>query len=72
MRKPNGQRPSNLDLFLKLDAEVMKREREHACKVMFWHIERGYNTIADGLAKRGARAAKIAGGGGLEYAFTAL
>ncbi|KAF8120344.1 ribonuclease H-like domain-containing protein [Boletus edulis] len=62
MRKPNGQRPSNLDLFLKLDAEVVKREREHDCKVMFWYIERGYNTIADGLAQRGARdAAERAG-----------
>ncbi|KAH0828829.1 ribonuclease H-like domain-containing protein [Lanmaoa asiatica] len=67
MRKPNGQRPSNLDLFLRLDAKVVKREREHVCSVVFWCIERGYNTIADGLAKRGARAAKSAGGGGIEY-----
>lgn len=66
MRKPNGQRASNLDLFLKLDAEVMKCEREHDCRVMFWYIERGYNTIADGLAKRGARGAMSVGHGGLE------
>lgn len=72
MRKSNGRRPSNLDLFLKLDAEVVKREREHACRVMFWYIERGYNTIADGLAKRGARVARSAGDGALEYALTAL
>ena len=72
MRKPNGQRPSNLDLFLKFDAEVMKREQEHDCKVMFWYIGREYNTIADELAKRGAHAAKIVGRGDLEYALTAL
>lgn len=67
--QPNGQRPSNLDLFLKLDAEVVKRECEHACSVMFWYIEGGYNIIVDGLAKCGARAARSAGDGVLEYAF---
>ena len=47
LRKSNSQRPSNLDLFLKLDAEVEARERRHDCKVKFWHIDRTYNPIAD-------------------------
>lgn len=74
MRKANGQRPSNLDLFLKLDAEMQKRQREHDCRVMFWYIERGYNAIADGLAKRGARAAmsQSVGHVDLKYALSAL
>ena len=73
MRKPNGQRPSNLDLLLKLDEEVMKREREHDCRVMFWYIGREYNAIADGLAKRGALAARsVARHRAFEYALTAL
>ncbi|KAG8221383.1 hypothetical protein J3R82DRAFT_1559 [Butyriboletus roseoflavus] len=47
LRKSNGQRPSNLDLFCKLDAEVEERERRHDCRVMFWHIDRTHNTVAN-------------------------
>ncbi|KAI6007901.1 ribonuclease H-like protein [Pisolithus marmoratus] len=65
MRKANGQRPSNIDLFLSLDAEVNSREREHDCKIKFWHIDREFNTIADELAKRGAHTA----GDGINYLF---
>ncbi|KAG9309705.1 ribonuclease H-like protein [Chiua virens] len=57
MRKASKQRPSNLDLFLKLDTEMTKREQEHDCNVMFWYIAREYNAIADGLAKHGANSA---------------
>jgi len=56
-RKSGGKRPSNLDLFLSLDAEVEQRERRHKFRIQFWHIGRTYNAIADELAKLGADAA---------------
>ncbi|KAG9309704.1 ribonuclease H-like domain-containing protein [Chiua virens] len=59
LRKSNGQRPSNIDLFLKLDASIEEQERRHRIQVKFWHVDREYNTIADKLAKHAARAAAI-------------
>ncbi|KAF9236995.1 ribonuclease H-like protein [Melanogaster broomeanus] len=58
-RRSDGRRPSNLDLFCKLEAEVEARERRHDCKIKFWHVRREYNHIADGLAKGGARIASV-------------
>lgn len=53
-RTSNGQVPGNLDLFQKLDAIVGEAERE-GINVGFWHIGREFNTLADSLAKRGAK-----------------
>ncbi|KIJ59786.1 hypothetical protein HYDPIDRAFT_118142 [Hydnomerulius pinastri MD-312] len=69
LRKVGGGQPSNLDLFHKLEAEAEARERRYDCKVKFWHIARKYNHIADGLAKRGAQAAKV---NKAEHAFSLL
>ncbi|KAF8550769.1 hypothetical protein OG21DRAFT_1513628 [Imleria badia] len=65
LRKADGKRPSNLDLFCKLDAEVEERERRRGCSVKFWHIARTYNSIADKLAKDGAHVARQAVNEGL-------
>ena len=43
--------PANLDLFLKLDAEITIQEARQDVKIGFWHIPREYNTRADTLAK---------------------
>ncbi|KAF8835048.1 ribonuclease H-like protein [Paxillus ammoniavirescens] len=56
-RKAGRRRPVNLDLFLKLQAEVEAREHQLGCKIKFWHVKREYNQIADGLAKDAARRA---------------
>ena len=46
-----GTRPSNLDLYLRLDRAVAELERDRDWEVGFWHVPRGNNAIADGLAK---------------------
>lgn len=46
-------KPANLDLFLKLDTELVAQEAKDV-KIGFWHVCREYNTIADGLAKTAA------------------
>ncbi|KAI5481666.1 ribonuclease H-like protein [Pseudohyphozyma bogoriensis] len=52
-----GTRPTNLDLFQTLDREITQLENVGR-KVGFWHVDRQYNTIADGLAKDGAEQAQ--------------
>lgn len=52
LKKSDGQRPSNLDLFLELGAAIEFYRYRYGCKIEFWHIKRRYNTVADGLAKR--------------------
>jgi len=53
-RTSKGQVPVNLDLFQKLDGVISQAERE-GINVGFWHIRREFNTLADSLAKRGAK-----------------
>lgn len=62
LRRPNGGRPSNLDLFLDLGAAIVACQYRYGCKVKFWRIDRRYNGFADELAKRATRIAT--GGGG--------
>ena len=57
-RTKSGKRPSNLDLFFKLDTKITKREIEEDIKIGFWHVPRRLNTIADRLAKEAALKAK--------------
>lgn len=57
MRESNGQRPSNLDLFLRLDDLIRAKEHENGIAICFWLISRSYNRIADDLAEEGASAA---------------
>ena len=47
-------KPTNLDLFLRLDEELAAQEAKKDVTIGFWHISREYNTIADGLAKKAA------------------
>lgn len=54
-RKSNGERPSNLDLFLDLEAAIKTCQYQYGCNVEFWKIERRFNSIADELAKHAAR-----------------
>jgi len=54
-RNAKGSRPSNLDLFMQLDALIEEKEHAFGVNVGFWHVERQYNQIADGLAKSAAR-----------------
>ncbi|KAH7916647.1 ribonuclease H-like domain-containing protein [Hygrophoropsis aurantiaca] len=56
-RTSRGGRPSNIDLFQKLDAEVDANERRHHVEIGFWHVNREHNQLADKLAKQGARVA---------------
>ncbi|EDR10059.1 uncharacterized protein LACBIDRAFT_317996 [Laccaria bicolor S238N-H82] len=49
-RTAAGKRPTNLDLFLKLDEVTMSLEKD-GITVGFWHIPRAYNHKADRLAK---------------------
>ncbi|KAJ7105053.1 ribonuclease H-like domain-containing protein, partial [Mycena crocata] len=46
-----GRRPVNLDLFQRLEAAVVEQENR-GLKVQFFHIDREFNSIADGLAKQ--------------------
>ncbi|KAI9568214.1 ribonuclease H-like domain-containing protein [Boletus coccyginus] len=62
LRKSNGERPSNLDLFLDLGAAIEACQYKYGCKVQFWRIDRRYNVIADELAKRATRIAAGSGG----------
>ncbi|PCH34224.1 ribonuclease H-like protein [Wolfiporia cocos MD-104 SS10] len=54
-RGTNGKEPANLDLFRKLEAEIMLQEELYAVDVGFWHIKRKYNSMADCLAKAAAQ-----------------
>ncbi|KAI4117238.1 MAG: hypothetical protein LQ338_007585 [Usnochroma carphineum] len=54
LRTNRDTKPSNLDLFLKLDEELTAEETKQDVKIGFWHVRREYNTIADGLAKKAA------------------
>ncbi|KAI0348464.1 ribonuclease H-like protein [Trametopsis cervina] len=56
-RTAAGKRPSNLDLFLKLDEVIKGVERRRAVQVGFWRIPREHNREADGLAGAAARRA---------------
>ncbi|KAI0348461.1 ribonuclease H-like protein [Trametopsis cervina] len=56
-RTSSGKRPSNLDLFLKLDDAIKSLERRRAVEVGFWRIPREYNYEADRLAGAAARRA---------------
>jgi len=49
-RTSSGKRPTNLDLFLKLDEVTTDLEKDGVA-VGFWHVPRAYNHKADGLAK---------------------
>ncbi|KIM47242.1 hypothetical protein M413DRAFT_271663 [Hebeloma cylindrosporum] len=49
-RTAAGKRPTNLDLFLKLDEVTTSLEKEGVA-VGFWYIPRAYNHKADRLAK---------------------
>ncbi|KAI5481665.1 hypothetical protein MNV49_002891 [Pseudohyphozyma bogoriensis] len=53
----NNKTPTNLNLFQKLDRIVSGLEGGGR-KVGFWHVERRYNKVADGLANAGAREAQ--------------
>jgi len=53
-RTAAGKRPTNLDLFLKLD-EVTTSLEKGGVTVGFWHIPRAYNHKADSLAKLATR-----------------
>ncbi|KAG7005720.1 hypothetical protein G7Y79_00018g045270 [Physcia stellaris] len=53
-RTNRGNRPSNLDLYLRLDRAVAELERDRDWEVGFWHVPRGNNAIADRLAKEAA------------------
>jgi ribonuclease HI len=50
LRTADGKRPTNLDLFLKLDEVIMNLERDDVA-IGFWQIPRAYNHKADRLAK---------------------
>jgi len=54
LRTAAGKRPTNLDLFLKLD-EVTTSLEKAGVAVGFWYIPRAYNHKADSLAKRATR-----------------
>ncbi|KAL4075472.1 ribonuclease H-like domain-containing protein [Scleroderma citrinum] len=62
-RKSDGRRPSNLDLFRKLDEKV--QTLEHLVLAHF----RDFNDVADRLAKNGARLAVVSE---VEYAISAF
>lgn len=49
-RTSTGKPPANLDLFLRLDAQVTAIE-QRGIEVGFWHIRREYNDESDELAK---------------------
>ncbi|KAF8805424.1 ribonuclease H-like protein [Phlegmacium glaucopus] len=53
-RRTDGKRPSNLDLFMKLDEYATTLEQKRIA-VGFWHIPRAYNYRADKLAKKATR-----------------
>jgi len=57
LRTSQGRRPSNLDLFLKLEQEIIRLERARRIDVGFWRIPRELNWRADSLAKEAARRA---------------
>ncbi|KAL0581364.1 hypothetical protein V5O48_000628 [Marasmius crinis-equi] len=54
-RNASGNRVANLDLFLLLDEELEKHENERNVSIGFFHVRRELNSIADDLARRGAR-----------------
>lgn len=60
LKTAQGRRPSNLDLFMKLDEEILRLERARPLKIGFWRIPRELNSCADALAKEAARQASIA------------
>ncbi|CAF9905796.1 hypothetical protein IMSHALPRED_003979 [Imshaugia aleurites] len=51
LRTNRNTKPANLDLFVKLDAEITAQETVSPVKVGFWHVPREHNAIADALAK---------------------
>ena len=55
MRRSDGQRPDNLDLFLRLDDLIMNMEQLKEIAICFWRIPRSCNGIADELAEKGAK-----------------
>ncbi|KAH9927033.1 hypothetical protein B0H21DRAFT_763703 [Amylocystis lapponica] len=56
-RTAQNRRPTNLDLYLKLDQEIIRLEGQHKVKIGFLHVPREFNTIADSLARRAAKIA---------------
>jgi len=48
-----GTSPANLDLFLRVEEEVIRLEKENI-PVGFWYIPRVHNAVADSLAKTAA------------------
>ena len=54
MRNGQNKRPTNIDLFIRLDELINKYEKKRDVKIGFWHVPRKYNDIADGLAKKAA------------------
>ena len=58
MRASNGRRPDNLDLFLRLESLITDRKQNKGIAIYFWRIPREYNSIADGLAEKGAKTAQ--------------
>jgi ribonuclease HI len=50
LRTADGKRPTNLDLFLRLD-EVITNLEQADVAVGFWQVPRAYNHRADRLAK---------------------
>lgn len=58
MRASNGRRPENLDLFLRLESLVTDGKQNKGIAICFWRIPREYNSIADGLAEKGAKTAQ--------------
>lgn len=57
MKLSTGLAPSNLDLFVALDKKIIELESKFPCVIGFWHIRREYNTLADRLARKGAKEA---------------
>jgi ribonuclease HI len=55
LRTAQGKRPSNIDLFLKIDEMVSETEASGKAEVGFWHIPRECNQLADSLAKLAVR-----------------
>ncbi|KAH7922884.1 ribonuclease H-like protein [Leucogyrophana mollusca] len=52
-----GSAPVNLDLFQKLDEQIIWSEGQHNVEIGFWHVKNKYNKLADSLAKGAARTA---------------
>lgn len=53
----SGQPAVNMDLFLKLEEEIIELEQRGSgpgLEIGFWHIPRRYNAVADSLANKAA------------------